>query len=248
MARVRSPNYPLISLPEAIGKVTAFYQAEQHLAAPKEVVAKHIGYASYHSLAARMISAIEKYGLLEETGGDKVKVSALAMSILFPKTPEEKQKAINEAAFTPTLFAAIRDEWQGSMPSEQNLRVYLVRRKFASDALDKVIKIYRETMGLVTQESEAYHAKGDHGGHSEHEVPPVQPPTLNQPSQTGRGVTPIPQAIGSAAMSVSFTGDRLQVSAILEDGEAVDKLIKALSATKTLLPEKRSATEPEKSN
>jgi hypothetical protein len=245
MARVRSPNYPLISLPEAIGKVTAFYQAEQHLAAPKEVVAKHIGYASYHSLAARMISAIEKYGLLEETGGDKVKVSTLAMSILYPKTPEEKQKAINEAAFTPTLFAAIRDEWQGSMPSEQNLRVYLVRRKFASDALDKVIQIYRETMSLVTQEAEAYHAKDDHQGQPEREVAAMQPSTFTQPPQTGRGATPSP-AIGNAGMSVSFTGDRLQVSAILEDGEAVDKLIKALSATKALLPEKPA--DPEKSN
>ncbi len=40
-------------------------------------------------------------------------------------------------------------------------------------------------------------------------------------------------------MSVSFTGDRLQVSAVLEDGEAVDKLIKALTATKALLPSKK---------
>jgi len=35
-------------------------------------------------------------------------------------------------------------------------------------------------------------------------------------------------------------GYRLQVSAILEDKEAVDKLIKALTATKALLPEKKA--------
>src|SRR5580704_1704475 len=35
-------------------------------------------------------------------------------------------------------------------------------------------------------------------------------------------------------------GDRLQVSAVREDGEAVDKLIKALTATKALLPEKKT--------
>ncbi len=39
-------------------------------------------------------------------------------------------------------------------------------------------------------------------------------------------------------MSVTFTRDRLQVSAILEDGEAVDKLIEALLAMRALLPEK----------
>jgi len=44
-------------------------------------------------------------------------------------------------------------------------------------------------------------------------------------------------------MSVAFNGDRLEVSAVLTDGEAADKLIKALPATKALLPEK--ATKPE---
>jgi len=39
-------------------------------------------------------------------------------------------------------------------------------------------------------------------------------------------------------MSVSFTGDRLEVSAVLVDAAAVEKLIKALTATKGLLPEK----------
>ena len=45
--------------------------------------------------------------------GDKVKVSPLAMSILFPSGPDEKQNAINEAAFKPPLFAAIKEEWEG---------------------------------------------------------------------------------------------------------------------------------------
>ena len=153
MSRVRSPNYPALSLPEAIKSVASIHAAEQHLAAPKEVVAKHLGYTSFHGLAGRVVSAIEKYGLLEEVNGDKVKVSSIAMSILFPATPEEKQKAINEAAFKPSLFAGIRDEWQGSRPSDENLRVYLVRKNFVSDALDRVIELYKETMDLVTPES-----------------------------------------------------------------------------------------------
>ena len=148
MARIRSPNYPALSLPEAIEGVTKIQVAEQHLAAPKEVAAKHLGYTSYHALAKRIVSALENYGLLEETSGDKVKVSPLAMSILFPSTPEEKQKAINEAAFKHPLFTAIKEEWHGSRPSDENLRVYLIRRKFASDALDRVIEVYKATMDL----------------------------------------------------------------------------------------------------
>jgi hypothetical protein len=249
MARVRSPNYPLVSLPEAISKVTAFYQAEQHLAAPKEVVAKHIGYASYHSLAARMISAIEKYGLLEETGGDKVKVSTLAMSILYPKTAEEKQKAINEAAFTPTLFAAIRDEWQGSMPSEQNLRVYLVRRKFASDALDKVIQIYRETMTLVTSPGGGYVSSNgarDEGSPQErkqvqlHAHTPRSGHLVAQPS-----IPVLAHADSQDPFKVTFTGSSIEiVGRIVSEGDA-DALIKAVTALKILLQSPSRVENPE---
>ncbi len=230
MARVRSPNYPVLSLPEAIKSVTAVHAAEQHLAAPKEVVAKHLGYTSFHGLAGRNVSAIEKYGLLEEVNGDKVKVSPLAISILFPATPEEKQTAINEAAFKPSLFAAIRDEWHGSRPSDENLRVYLVRKKFASDALDRVIEVYKETMDLVTPVSGEYNAAPTK--EQQREKPPMQAPT-GTPAPAGRFA---PQAPLTAPMRVSFNGDLLEVSAVLADAAAVDRLVKALEANKALLP------------
>jgi len=230
MVRVRSPNYPALSLPEAIEAVTKIHTAEQHLAAPKEVVAKHLGYASFHGLAARIVSAVEKYGLLEDVNDDKVKVSPLAMSILFPSGPEEKQRAINEAAFKPPLFAAIKEEWQGERPSDQNLRVYLVRKKFGSDALDRVIEIYKETMDLVTQDSEAY-APANTDAKGKQEKPP-----MHAPAGTGTRPAP-PPPVGP--MRVSFNGDLLEVSAVLADAEAVDRLVRALQANKALLPEKR---------
>jgi hypothetical protein len=229
MNRVRSPNYPALSLPEAIEAVTKIHAAEQHLAAPKEVVAKHLGYASFHGLAGRIVSAMEKYGLLEDVNDDKVKVSPLAMSILFPSGPEEKQRAINEAAFKPPLFAAIKEEWQGERPSDQNLRVYLVRKKFGSDALDRVIEIYKQTMDLVTQDSEAY-AAANTDAKGKQEKPPMHPP-----AGTGTRFAPPP----AGPMRVSFNGDLLEVSAVLTDAEGVDRLVKALQANKALLPEKK---------
>lgn len=235
MARIRSPNYPALSLPEAIKSVASVHAAEQHLAAPKEVVAKHLGYTSYHGLAKRIIAAIENFGLLEEVSGDKVKVSGLAMSILFPSSPDEKQTAINEAAFRHPLFAAIKDEWQGSRPSDENLRVYLIRRKFATDALDRVIEVYRQTMDLVTPDSGGYVA--DPKGQQQ-EKPMT--PAAHQPS--GGGVRPPPPA-PAGPMRVSFNGALLEVSAVLADAEAVERLVKALQANKALLPEKAAMKE-----
>jgi hypothetical protein len=231
MARVRSPNYPALSLPDAIKLVAAVQAAEQHLAAPKEVVAKHIGYSTYHGKAGRVISALENYGLLEEVNGDKVKVSDLAMSILFPASAAEKQKAINEAAYKHPLFATFRDEWQGSRPSDQNLRVYLIRRKFGSDALDRVIEVYKETMDLVTSDSGGYSAPNPADiSHQGQGNPPMQQ-THNQQVDS---VLPPPPPQGSP-YKVTFTTGGIEVVARITDLASADEVINTINALKLLL-------------
>ena len=245
MARVRSPNYPALSLPEAIKLVTTVQAAEQHLAAPKEVVAKHLGYASYHGLAGRIVSAIEKYGLLEEVNGNKVKVSPLAMSILFPASPEEKQKAINEAAFKPSLFASIRDEWQGSRPSDENLRVYLIRKKFGSDALDRVIEVYKETMDLVTPESKVYSAPdSDPKGHSHHQEPHKMQAAQQQAPGRPLNPTVTPSPIGEP-FRLSIAGGRLQGMFELTNLADAEDMIRAVNAWKILLKPAADVKRPE---
>jgi hypothetical protein len=156
MARVRSPNYPAFSLPEAISRVQKIHAREQHLAAPREVIAKHLGYGGLNGASNKSISALVKYGLLDEAGNDRLKVSSRALAILYPSKPEEKAEAIKAAAHDPALFAEIDGEWEGQRPSDDNLRSFLIRRNFAADAIDRVIQSYRETMELVARETGAY--------------------------------------------------------------------------------------------
>lgn len=156
MARVRSPNYPAFSLPDAISRVQKIHTEEQHLAAPRDVIARHLGYGGLNGASNKSISALVKYGLLEEAPGDRLRVSSRALAILYPSKPEDKADAIRAAAFAPALFGEIYGEWEGSQPSDANLRSYLIRRNFAADALDRVIQAYRETMELVTRETGAY--------------------------------------------------------------------------------------------
>lgn len=47
-------------------------------------------------------------------------------------------------------------------------------------------------------------------------------------------------------MNVTLNGDAIQVSAVLTDAEAVDKLIRVLQANKPLLPEKLKAEDEKK--
>ena len=63
-----------------------------------------------------------------------------------------------------------------------------------------------------------------------------------------------PDSLGSMAiqktainkpLKISFNGDQIEVSALLDDGESVDKLIRALEANKPLLPTKRNIVNEE---
>src|SRR5438445_9958319 len=113
--RHRSPNYPAISLPEAISKVTAVYQSLHTHGAPREVVAKGMGYNSLNGASATAISALHKYGLLERSG-DEVKVSERALRILHPHSLTEKAQAIREAAREPQLFGELAERFPGRLP------------------------------------------------------------------------------------------------------------------------------------
>lgn len=234
MARIRSPNYPAIGLAEAISKTKTIHEKEQHLAATKDVIAKHLGYSSLNGSALKILSALSKYGLVEEANGDRIKVSSQALSILHPRSSEEKASAIRDAAGRPILFVEIANEWPDGTPSDENLKSYLIRKSFAADAIDRVIKSYRETIDLVASESGVYNPANESNVSQTKDSIPMQHSHAN--TQTAQKPAILPQHAGP--MRVAFDGDRLEVSAMLTDVDAVDQLIRALTATKALLPSK----------
>src|SRR4051795_11196605 len=107
-SRFRSPNYPSLSLPAALERVRALYNAQHTLAVSRELVAKGMGFGTLHGASASAISAAQKYGLLTKVVGDKLKVSERAMRILHPNSEAERAEAIREAAYEPALFAELR--------------------------------------------------------------------------------------------------------------------------------------------
>jgi hypothetical protein len=153
--RVRSPNYPALSLPDAVDKVTALYRNLHTHAAPREVIAKGMGYNSLNGASATAISALHKYGLLERTG-EEVRISDRAMCILHPQSAEERRQAIREAGAEPPLFIDLAERFPGQMPNEELLRNYLVRKGFAPSAVPHVILAYRDTSDFVEREAAEY--------------------------------------------------------------------------------------------
>ena len=149
--RVRSPNYPALSLVEALDKVAGIYRQIHNHAGPREVIAKAMGYAGLNGASATAISALHKYGLLERSG-EEIKVSDRAMRIMHPHAPAERAEAIRQAAFEPQLFAELNERFPDHMPNDELLRNYLVRKGFAPAALTAVISAYRDTSDMVERE------------------------------------------------------------------------------------------------
>ena len=148
--RTRSPNYPSISLPDALERLARLRKEIQWHKAPREVVAKGIGYAKLHGASAGAISALQKYGLLERDGDD-LKISDLGKRHLNPLDSEEESKALVEAATNPSLFAELDEQFPGGTSNDDLLQNYLVRKGFSQVALPSVLRAYRETLELVAQ-------------------------------------------------------------------------------------------------
>jgi len=158
MAKNRSPNYPAISLPEAIEKVRAIHDKDRRNKVPKEVIAKHLGYAGLNGASLTVISALSKYGLLEGKG-DAMGVTDAGVALLFDAPgSQERMDALRRAAGAPALFAELDKAFPNGAPSDAALEAHLMKRNFIRRAALDVIRAYRETKELVSQEEEAYNA------------------------------------------------------------------------------------------
>jgi hypothetical protein len=234
MARVRSPNYPQFGLDEAIKRIGPVFEKERQHPMPKEVLAKHLGYGGVNGASLGAISAMLKYGLVDQEG-ESYRVTDRALAILHPHNDLEKTAAIMAAALAPALFAELAEHFKGGPPSDENLRAYLVRRGFAQSALTGVIQAFRETIAMVPPESPVSVplAKSSEGS------------SMQVSSRTA--VTP-PAALATGAavpladrrenlLRVAVDDDRIEVSAALFDQKGVERLIRVLQANKDLLPE-----------
>lgn len=249
MARIRSPNYPSISLTDAIGRVGQLFERERQHWATKEVAIKGMGYGSINGASLSAISAAEKYGLVERDKKNNYRVTPRAIAILHPHSQDEKLDALADAIRAPALFSELLKEFEFPLPSDDNLRAYLVRRGFSEVSLPSVIQAFRDTMALVSPES-ASPTSADASKPTETERK-MRPNTPLGAVSVGPRI-PIPGAQfytpPSSPLVVSFNGEQVEVFATLESGEEIDRLILALQANKPLLPAKRPKADAEETD
>lgn len=203
----RSPSFPAIDLKAAIDRARTFYQHEKRSSANVLVASKHWGYSPQSSGGKQVLAALIAFGLMGDKGsGDQrqVKLTDLALRILLDERPDstERDAELRRAALTPKIHAEIFARWPDELPSDPNLRHYLlVEKKFNENSVDDFIKELRSTAEFagvyapVQDGSDSDAADSDEGGPPDvAENPRENPgqgavaPSLQAPRPSGSGM------------------------------------------------------------
>ena len=198
MPKLRSPNYPSQSLEEAYTRVRDIYNKEHTHPAPREVVAQDLGYKGLNGSALAAIGALSRYGLLEKVGKEGLRVTDDAVTVLeLEEGVSLRFEALKRLAFMPVLFAELKERFGDNLPSDVNLRHFLIQQKaFLPKAADEVIRIYKKNLELVSEQQETY----DEGA-STSEKPGERTP-MNAPTPTTRQVAAAPSTDSRAKSGV----------------------------------------------
>ena len=109
--RAQSPGYPNAALPKAIQSVRLIFDADRRNPIDRDLAARHIGYSGSSGAADKAIATLAHYGLTEKAGKGEVRVSQLALDIIHPDKPEDRKRALLQAAFNPQIFKDLRERF-----------------------------------------------------------------------------------------------------------------------------------------
>jgi hypothetical protein len=134
----------------AVAKIDALYKADGLAPAPKGAALRHMGYEKLHSEAARALSALKSYGLIEETV-DRVKLTQRAIDIVAREEADiRRQAAIREAALGPAIYRELVEHYKPKLPSETSLKADLIAiRKFNPSAVDDFVRDLKDTLDFA---------------------------------------------------------------------------------------------------
>lgn len=150
-AKHRSPAYPAFDLKTAIERARSFYHHEKRSSANVAVAAQHWGYSPASSGGRQTLAALLTFGLLEDKGSGEqrsVALTDLALRILLDDRPDsiERVEAIRRAALLPKIHSELFSKWPNELPSNPNLRHYLLlEKKFNENSVDDFISQLRTT-------------------------------------------------------------------------------------------------------
>ncbi len=174
--RQRSPNYPTIGLREAVDRTKKFVAANGKAGAMPAIAAKLIGFASAHGQAYSALSALKKFGLLEEKDG-RVLPTQRGMEVAgLPESDPRRLKAIADAAVSPSIYAELFELYKNTnIPAnDETISGELITYKgFNPNAVKEFLKAFRETIEFAGLSDLTVLGSGKQDGEAENKKPTV---------------------------------------------------------------------------
>src|SRR5262245_12445221 len=116
-ARQRSPNYPAVGLRAAVEKDRLRWEADRKAGGPMDAGLKHSSFTTPHGQALAVLSALKKFGLVDESSGRIVPTQRAIDLLNFPDQDQRKIKALREAAISPEIYRELYEQYKStSMP------------------------------------------------------------------------------------------------------------------------------------
>lgn len=197
--RIRSPNFPSISLPDAIQRVSQIYRDQRQYPSNRDTIAKSMGYRGLNGASSQTISALNKFGLLEGTG-DSLRVSDLGQELALHRLGDpEFGEAVKIAAMEPTFYQELQSLYPSGLPrSDHALRATLIKRGFLETAIDGAIEAYRQTMALVAEvDASSASSRSDQVG---------QESVAHEPTNSSSGISHTNSSSGMRTISLPMSG------------------------------------------
>ena len=159
MARMRSPNFPGLSLEDAVKFVKPIWDKNRRVLIAREVAAKDLGYTGLTGRSLKVLGAMNQYGLIENKAGGQMRVSKLAEDILIGYPEGVKRAAVSEAARFPSLFREVYERFEGHVPSDNAVRSFFLQKGFTNEGVEKALRSFEET----NRYAEIYGVSESHG-------------------------------------------------------------------------------------
>jgi hypothetical protein len=154
----RSPNFPAITLQDALTKARVLYDKDRRASVSAKTVLAHLGFSEKLSgSSARVLSALKQFGLMDENAGQyRVTDAAFRLFTLSESSPE-RQKALQDCARKPTIYREVLDKYEDGLPSDAALSDYLLlNKKFNPVSVPSFIRVFKATLEFAKLTPGAY--------------------------------------------------------------------------------------------
>ncbi len=243
MARMRSPNFPAMTLEDSIKAATSIFDKNRLALIMREDAAKDIGYTGLTGRSMQVLGALNQYDLLENTAKGKCRITQTLSDILHGVPDSVKREALHKAGHSPPLFKAIFDRFEGEIPGENAVRSYLIQSGFTNEGADKALKNFLSTNRYLEMNGvfESYGVEPE----SAEELLPDEAIQERGTVETTIARPPSPKGVDAifwnkGALDFNLTTSGLAVAGATNSAPELRAYIAKLNALLALLPEKES--------